>query len=244
MNKDFLQLLFSKPHRYVLVWAYIYSRLGTNNKAVIYIYEIMSRFDIPKSTMKRIVSYGANESGLSMDIKWISNNLTISILDVSSEPELVLKKEKVKPKKVQIKTKKPATNLYSKMIEEYDKFCVEFTGVGCKIDGAQGKSLKQIIKFLETQCKKKNKEQSEKELEENVLLGWKYILNNWDKLDDFNQGRLKLTEINSNMLNILVKLKQKPKINKNNRNEQINQAIRGATNSDYSGLGTSKPENS
>ena len=51
------------------------------------------------------------------------------------------------------------------------------------------------------------------QLEENVLISWKYILTNWDKLDDYNRGRVKLTEINSNMLNILIKLKEKP-INK------------------------------
>ena len=238
MNREFIKYLITKPHTYILVWAYIYSRLDDNNNASIYIHEFMSRYKIPKSTMKRIVDYGMSFDELKLNYKWINNYLHISGLNNVVEPSVSEKRTKSKPKMVQKRTRKPASTLYTKMVDMYDKFCVEQTGVGCKIDGAQGKSLKQIIKFLETQCKKKNELQTESELEENVLLSWEYILGNWDKLDDFNGGKIKLTEINSNMSNILVKIKQKPKTNKNNRNEQINQAIRGATDTDYSRLGS------
>lgn len=238
MTKDFLIKLVSKPNTYILVWAYIYSRLDEQNQACIYVYEIIGKYKIPKSTIKRIVSYGVSVCGFKVNHKWLSNSLHIKILSEAVEPETNPKEKKSKPKMVQKRTRKPASTLYTKMIEYYDEFCLEITGVGCKIDGAQGKSLKQIIKFLETQCKKKNELLTEEQLQENVLLSWQYILQNWDKLDDFNKGKVKLTEINSNMLNILQKLKQKPKINKNNRDEQISQAIRGASDADYSGLGS------
>ena len=225
----------------MLVWTYIFSRLDENNKAIIYIFEIMTKYNVPKSTMKRIVNYGSDYSGFEMNYEWISNHLNISIKEVESGFSLVQKKTKSKPKTTSKRTPKPANTLYSKMIEDYDEFCQDKTGVGCKIDGAQGKSMKRIIKFLETQCKKKDSNLENTELDDKVLLGWKYILSNWEKLDDFNRGRIKLTEIDSNMLNILSKLKEQP-INKKQqqRNEQISKAVRGATTTDYSGLGTRK----
>jgi hypothetical protein len=192
--------------------------------------------------MKRIVNYGSDYNGFVMDYSWISNYLNISVKDNADGLVVVEKKTKSKPKTTSKRTLKPAINtLYSKMIEEYDIFCQDKTGVGCKIDGAQGKSMKRIMKFLETQCKKKDNQLENNELEEKVLIGWQYILCNWDKLDDFNRGRIKLTEIDSNMLNILSKLKEQP-INKKQkqRNEQISKAVRGATTTDYSGLGTRK----
>jgi len=239
VNKQFIRHLIIKPDNYILVWGYIFSRLDENNNATIHIFEIMSKYKVPKSTMKRIVDYGNSFSGLKMDYKWISNHLTINIQNVVDEPQMVSKRTKIERKTTLKRTVKPANTLYSKMIEEYDVFCQHKTGVGCKIDGAQGKSMKRIIKFLETQCKNKDKMLENEELNNRVLQAWQYILKNWDKLDDFNRGRIKLTEIDSNMLNILSKLKEQP-INKKQkqRNEQINKAIRGADATDYSKLGT------
>ena len=71
MNTKFLQKLISKPNNYVLVWAYIFSRLDEDNNGVIYLYEIASKYKVPKSTLKRIVDYGVSVSGLEMDYKWI-----------------------------------------------------------------------------------------------------------------------------------------------------------------------------
>ena len=225
----------------MLVWTYIFSRLDENNKAIIYIFEIMTKYNVPKSTMKRIVNYGSDYNGFEMDYEWISNYLNINIKDKVSEPVVVQQRTQSKPKTTLKRTLKPANTLYAKMIEEYDLFCQDKTGVGCKMDGAQGKSMKRIIKFLETQCKKKDELLESKELDDKVLLAWQYILSNWEKLDDFNRGRIKLTEIDSSMLNILSKLKEQP-INKKQkqRNEQISKAVRGASTTDYSGLGTRK----
>ena len=222
----------------MLVWSYLYSRLDDNDTATIYIYEIMSKYKMPKSTMKRIVDYGVQFTGFKVDYKWISNSLIISINEGVSEPKVASKRTKSGLKKVLVRTVKTSSIQYPNMIEHYDRFCQDKTGVGCKIDGAQGKAMKRIIKFLEAQCKKKDNLLENEKLDEMVLLAWKYILTNWEKLDDFNRGRIKLTEIDSNMLNILSKLKEKP-INKKQkqRNEQINKAITDANSTDYSGLG-------
>ncbi len=225
----------------MLVWAYIFSRLDEENKGVIYLYEISSKYKVPKSTLKRIVDYGVSVSGFEMDYKWISNSLHISVLDNVSGSKVVRKRSKSEPKVV-AKRAKPKTNtLYAKMVDKYDDFCTLHTGVGSKMDGMQGKAMKSIILFLNKQCIKKNKDLTEIELEENVLLSWEYILNNWNKLDDFNRNRVKLSDINSSLSNILMKLKEQP-INKKQkqRYEQINQAVKGASNADCSGLGTGK----
>jgi hypothetical protein len=241
LNKKFIQNLVAKPNNYLLVWGYIFSRFDEQNKASIYLYEIYAKYKVPKSTLKRIVDYGVSISGLEMDYKWISNTLHISILGDVSESKVVHNRTKNEPKVVAKRAKPKANSLYSKMIELYDNFCQKNTGVGGKIDGMQGKAMKSIIIFLTKQCSRKNSNLNKEELDENVLLSWEYILNNWDKLDDYNRSRIKLSDINSSMLNILMKLKEQP-INKKQkqRYEQINQAVKGASNTDYSGLGTGK----
>ena len=241
MNKKFIQNLVAKPNNYLLVWGYIFSRFDDENKASIYLYEISAKYKIPKSTLKRIVDYGVSISGLEMDYKWISNTLHISILGGAIEPDVVQKRTKSEPKVVAKRAKPKANSLYSKMIELYDNFCQQNTGVGSKIDGMQGKAMKSIITFLKKQCSRKNTDLNKEELEGNVLLSWEYILTNWENLDDYNRSRIKLSDINSSMSNILMKLKEKP-INKKQkqRYEQINQAVKGASRTDYSGLGSGK----
>ena len=239
MNKSFIKRLITKPDKYILVWVYIFSRLDEENKAVIFLVELSAKYNVPKSTLKRIVSYGGSIYGSNMDFKWVSNHLYISILNNTNELAVVKKRTKNEPKMTSKRTPAKINTLYAKMIKDYDAFCEDKTGVGCKIDGAQGKSMKRIIKFLETQCQKKDTKLIGGELEEKVLLAWRYILSNWEKLDDFNRGRIKLTEIDSSMLNILSKLKEKP-INKKQkqRHEQISKAIDSAKSTDYSGLGS------
>lgn len=241
MNKKFIQKLISKPNTYLLVWAYIFSRLDEDNKGAIYLYEMSVKYNVPKSTLKRIVSYGVSVSGFKMDCKWISNTLHINILSEVRESKVVPKKPKSEPKLV-VKRAKPTPNtIYSKMVEHYDNFCQKHTGVGSKMDGMQGKAMKSIIVFLEKQCKRKKDNLTKEQLDDNVLLSWEYILKNWDKLDDYNRNRIKLSDINSSLSNILMQLKEQP-INKKQkqRYEQINKAVKGASNTDYSGLGADK----
>tara|TARA_R110002074_G_scaffold353963_1_gene525741 strand:- start:68 stop:751 length:684 start_codon:yes stop_codon:yes gene_type:complete len=226
----------------MLIWTYIHSRLDENNESTIYIYEILVKYKVAKSTMKRIVNYGYSFYGDNMVFKWFSNHLQISLLDnvggrVVEKKRVSVKKKKVS-KKNEIKLPVKPSNVYSKMIEMYDVFCEDKTGVGCKIDGMQGKSMKSIISYLKSQCKKKNSSLKDGDLDSAVLQSWTYILGNWKKLDDYNRGRIKLNEINSNMVNILLKIKEQP-INKKQkeRNEQITKAIHGAQSTDYSRLG-------
>lgn len=241
MNKEIMTYLLNKPHSHLLTWCYIFSRLDEKKKASIFSYEILSRFNISKSTLQRIVSSSRVKDELGLTCKWVSNSLIVNPVAETSDLTTNSKRDKkelsVKKENKIIKRKEPNT-LYSKMVDMYDSFCEEKTGVGCKIDGMQGKAMKSIISYLKKQCIKKNKELNEEQLNDNVLLSWTYVLTNWDRLDDYNRGRLRLNEINSSMLNILSKLKEQP-INKKQkqRYEQISKAVRGAEQTDYSKMG-------
>lgn len=89
--------------------------------------------------------------------------------------------------------------IFTDAVEVYDQFCKARFDVGAKIDGAQGNAMKKILVYLRANSHDKS--------DEGVLNAWKYILQNWDKLDDWLKGQVKLTQINSNMLNIINQLK-------------------------------------
>jgi len=88
---------------------------------------------------------------------------------------------------------------YTNFVSVYDTFCKERVGVGCKMNGAEGKALKSIITYLQLHTKG--------ESQSDLVQAWKYILNKWDTLDDFHKKQMKLTQINSNLINILNQLK-------------------------------------
>lgn len=88
---------------------------------------------------------------------------------------------------------------YTNFVSVYDNFCKQRIGVGCKMNGAEGKALKSIISYLKLHTK--GDSQSE------LVQAWKYILNKWDNLDEFHKKQMKLTQINSNLINILNQLR-------------------------------------
>ena len=88
---------------------------------------------------------------------------------------------------------------YTNFVAIYDKFCKDRIGVGCKMNGAEGKALKSIIEYLKLHIKG--------ESQSALVDSWRFILNKWDTLDDFHQKQMKLTQINSNLINILNQLK-------------------------------------
>lgn len=89
---------------------------------------------------------------------------------------------------------------YADCIGLYNNFCLEKLNVPAKIDGAQGNALKSIIIYLGGIEKIKNGTHS-------VTETFKLVLDNWGKWDKFYQSKLKLTEINSNFINILNNIK-------------------------------------
>lgn len=87
-------------------------------------------------------------------------------------------------------------------IKEYDDFCRKRFGSPSKINGMEVKAMKSIIVYLKKLCKEKGSDSPE-----HILKSWQYILNGWDKLEPFLQNQMKLSQINSNLTNIINQLK-------------------------------------
>lgn len=104
------------------------------------------------------------------------------------------------------KTAKPKDTLYPAMMElYYEWYKARNAGTPPKIDGQEGKGLKAIITYFKTVYNTKDGEKGEQELE--VLGMFKYVLGHWEKIDPFHQKQTKLSQINSNITNIIDYLK-------------------------------------
>ena len=87
---------------------------------------------------------------------------------------------------------------YADCIELYDNFIKGITGgVGAKIDGQEGKAMNAILTYLKSQMKEGQE----------VQQGLRVIFKNWKKLDQFLQKQTKLSQINSNLQNIIIQIK-------------------------------------
>ena len=104
---------------------------------------------------------------------------------------------------------------YTELLFIYDKFCKDSFDAPAKINGAEGKALKQIIVYLKGLCKAKGDDSLEA-----IKNSFKYILSNWGSLEPFLQKQIKLTQINSNLINIINQLKN-GKSNSNSIAEEI-----------------------
>lgn len=83
-----------------------------------------------------------------------------------------------------------------------------------KLTDYDRRSLRTIISYLlennaEANKKRKTAEDPNAEItdKDGAVTAWTYILTNWNKLDNFMQNRLKLTEIDNDLLKILTALK-------------------------------------
>ena len=190
-------------------------------------------------------------SGQQVGVKWANNDLIINWLgevggqQVGNEWATNVKQKaipslpKIEPiEEVEVETneepiikttktrkKKDSSKLYPSMIESYNQFCMKKTSMGAKIDAHQGKSMKRIIEFLGGQVKLKleteNTLVTQEALENQVLIAWQYILDNWDKITGYYSEQIKLNQIDSNLPNLLMQLKNYQKNTKKNRDEKF-----------------------
>lgn len=208
MNKEFLKYLIEKPHSYLLVWGYIFANTSDDNVFSENYSFILSRFKISRSTLQRVIESGVsffNEksvSGQKMGRKWADKELIIKIV-TNKDGQKMGRKRAANSAKMNDKT----NEVYSKMIVVYDEFCQREMGMGAKIDGLQGKSMKNIIQYIETQVQKKQGLVEREILNEEVVKAWSFILANWQKVDSFYKTQIRLNQINSNLPNILTQLK-------------------------------------
>ena len=103
------------------------------------------------------------------------------------------------------------------MVKRYDAFCVSRMGMGSKMDALQGKALKSIIQYLALQVKNKKGEISEENLKSDVLNAWDYILNNWSQINGYYAEQIKLSQMDSNLPNILMQLRKNKKSNRDEK---------------------------
>jgi len=89
-------------------------------------------------------------------------------------------------------------SIYTQAIALYNSFVKARTnGMGAFINGAEGKSMKNILAYLEQQAAANAL--SKEDAGSYILNTWAYLLRNWDMLPDFNRSRTKLTEISSDL---------------------------------------------
>lgn len=105
-------------------------------------------------------------------------------------------------------TKKPRTNISAKALPDldlseckdlYNNFIIGLTGgAGAKFDGTQINAMKTIIAYMKTQMKEPGAK---------VSTGLKVIFDNWDIIEPFLRNQTTLTQINKNLQNIIVQIK-------------------------------------
>lgn len=123
----------------------------------------------------------------------------------------------------------PPTNpdegkLYSKMVEIYFDWFVKLSGVKPKFGVAEGLAMKQIINYFKT-IYKDNHSEGETEFEE-VTKMLQYIFKYWHLIDPFLQKQTKVTQINSNIQNIINDIKNGHK-RKSSNNKDKSEHARG-----------------
>ena len=136
------------------------------------------------------------------------------------KPEENLFPEPEKPKEEEPKTP-PTTNedgkLYAKMVEIYFDWFKGLSGVSPKFGQAEGASLKQIINYFKI-LYKANKKEGENEFDE-VTKMFSFIFSHWNLIDPFYQKQTKLTQINSNIQNIINDIKNGHKRKSNSKDK-------------------------
>lgn len=106
----------------------------------------------------------------------------------------------------------PST-LYSKMVKVYSDWYESQVGTKPKMDNVMGKGMKDIITYLteisKDTLKKKSKELTAENVEQNCIDIFTYVFDNWKKIDPFLQDKTKTIEIGANMQNILKQIRAK-----------------------------------
>jgi len=99
-------------------------------------------------------------------------------------------------------TETDTKTIYKKAIDLFNQFCLKRFDAPAKIDGVQGKAMKSILSYLKKLCSQKGNNTPE-----DVLNALEFIFHRWDDLEPFLQKQVKLSQINSNLVNIINQLK-------------------------------------
>jgi len=151
---------------------------------------------IPDNKIEYTTPFPETSSGKleSVDDFSFEEEETATTEPVHAEP----KKEKKKNAGADAKPKK-LPSVHALCIEVYNQWMIERTGLSAKIDGQEGAGMKAIIAYLKINSKDKS--------DEGVANSWRHILSLHSKWRPFEQGNLKISQINSNLINIINAIK-------------------------------------
>lgn len=132
-----------------------------------------------------------------------------------SEENNVPKKSNSKKPVVKKSEQKESCPVYKEAVDVYFSFYKDLNGVNPKFDVADGKSMKALISYFKSVHKDKSDGSDQNKY---VLQNLKYIFDNWNKQVDFIRNQTKMTQINSNINNIINKLKSGKSTSNNGTN--------------------------
>jgi hypothetical protein len=213
------------------VWSFIYANSDEDGVFKGSYQNLLSRFKLSRTSLQRIIDYGCSftlNDGQKVGRKWADKTLeVIFVTDVSGQKvgrkwaaNLGNEPKKERPKKVKKEADQKQDSgiqLYKEMVSTYDDFCQSKIGMGAKMDALQGKSMKLIVTYLQSQVIKKQGNLPKDVLDTETLNAWKYILSEWSSINDFYGQQVKLNQINSNLPNILTQIRNSKKKQRNEK---------------------------
>lgn len=113
-------------------------------------------------------------------------------------------------------------SIYSEAVKVYFRFYEDRNGVAPKFDSADGKSLKSILAYFKSLHKKKNDGSTERDF---IVGSLKFVFDNWESQVDFIRNQTKMTQINSNLNNIINRLKNGKSTSNSNKGKQGNKIV-------------------
>jgi hypothetical protein len=158
--------------------------------------------DAEISTVRRKAGEGG---GKKSSTKKSEKNKTFAIAKVQANAVngIVIENENVITNDIEEKEKGGVEEKENTVLETFKDFYQEFilqkTQAKPKWDGEQVKAAKSIIAYLKTLPTVSDDEQ--------LLYAWRVILKQWHKLDDYQKKKIKLTEINSDIIKIIDQIK-------------------------------------
>jgi len=102
---------------------------------------------------------------------------------------------------------KKVPSVFTACIEVYNQFMIQRTGLPGKFDGQEGKGMVAIVAYLASVSIEKT--------DQGTINSWRHILSLIEKWDPYHKNQLKLSQINSNLINIINSIK-------NGNSKQIN----------------------
>lgn len=204
------------------VWMHIFAHMKDGVAQVPFI-ELSAHYGISRVQLYRVLSLGEP-----FNYTFKSANKLITVTYSGEQPEVKPKKAPAsKPRK---STKEDSMGNACKLV--YEEWYDNRIGMPVKYQVKDHAGMKQIVKYLSSAVVKQYPQIAEDELQLKTINAWKYILAKWDVLTPFYQGQVQLSQINSNLPNILHAIKASKTPKGNNRTSRFAEADKQFGNSE------------